>query len=500
MEFTVHEGPVVNISHNGENITFTVSAYDRKTVTNTHGLFRELNNYVRTLPRDVQDSLFEYYKEMKISIDDTYDATTLSSRLKQIITRFYSIVDYGAILDYTKLCVERGESNPNGETVILLPPNPQIELGPNDRAELTYLKHQIIELIAFGIYVRFMLPIWGSYMDVVSKQVGNSYKEYSAFSLLKNTQATELDAFEKLKKYAVFLLEPELNKAIAVYDGAGSFDIYDIIVTQAIVRRLNLNNLSSSELSGFVISYIYNYIRTIPKTINRYFGGPVRDNKNSFKEDKDDGVLDLLRARDKVVPGEMKIQEIGLWDCKLAARQIYPNSDDNIVEAFEKAMLSNSRFCRENFQFAITMMFINRIMEGPCLDYIEFETYYKRAVVVTQSIVYQMGYPLIAALLSANRLEGVPPLLNGAITKLPKELNLALLAKYSHYQEDIRDENDMKVNKGLVKEIEAMVDEFIRGVWEPHVPDLPPYGNIGTTIIIPTDIRIQLANLICDAN
>lgn len=501
MEFTIHEGPVVVVSHKGEELHFDVSAYDRKTIVDTPNLFKEVNDFIGRKSLDVQDNIFGCYINIKNTIEDIYDASLLTDKLRGEVTKMYNLIHYNDVLDYTKYCVELGEVNKKNESAILIPPNPQLRLTDTDRAELTYLKHQTIELLAYAIYLRFMLPVWGTFMSAISSQIGNRFKEYYSFMLLKYTDATEIDAFEKLRQYAEFLLEPDLDKHIAVYEGFGSTDIIDYIVTQAIVRRVSLNTISTDQLSSFIVSYIYNFIRTVPKSINRVVGGAVKDNKSTFKDDNNDSVLDLLRARDNIAQGEVKLQESGLFDCCRTARRIYPNSNDEITKAFEEAMDSNNNFSRENFQFSLTMMFLNSQINGPVLDYVKFEEFYRKAVVIAQSVIYQMGYPVIAALMTAVKLEGNPPLLNGSITRLTKEINLQLLSKFSHYRFDIKDEYDKKSNKGVVNEIEGMVDEFVGSIWEPHVPDIEPYrSNKSSTITIPTDIRVQLANLIYEAN
>lgn len=501
MEFTIHEGPVVVVSHKGEELHFDVSAYDRKTIVDTPNLFKEVNDFIGRKSLDVQDNIFGCYINIKNTIEDIYDASLLTDKLRGEVTKMYNLIHYNDVLDYTKYCVELGEVNKKNENAILIPPNPQLRLTDTDRSELTYLKHQTIELLAYAIYLRFMLPVWGTFMSAISSQIGNRFKEYYSFMLLKYTDATEIDAFEKLRQYAEFLLEPDLDKHIAVYEGFGSTDIIDYIVTQAIVRRVSLNTISTDQLSSFIVSYIYNFIRTVPKSINRVVGGAVKDNKSTFKDDNNDSVLDLLRARDNIAQGEVKLQESGLFDCCRTARRIYPNSNDEITKAFEEAMDSNNNFSRENFQFSLTMMFLNSQINGPVLDYVKFEEFYRKAVVIAQSVIYQMGYPVIAALMTAVKLEGNPPLLNGSITRLTKEINLQLLSKFSHYRFDIKDEYDKKSNKGVVNEIEGMVDEFVGSIWEPHVPDIEPYrSNKSSTITIPTDIRVQLANLIYEAN
>lgn len=501
MEFHIAEGPTIIVKHKDESVVFDITAYDRKTIVETPNLFREANSYLAQLPSDYRNDLFKLYVDVKNTLDEIFDASVLTSATRALVTKIYSLIDYYDVLKYTQACVDIGERNPNSSSAILIPPDPQIELSDTDRSELTYLKHQSIELLAYGIYLRYMLPIWGTYMGAVAGQTGNRYKEYYAFSLVRDTQATEVDAFTKLKDYAEFLLEPELNKTIAVYDGVGSDELPDLIIAQAIVRRVSLNVISTNQLSSFIVSYIYNFIKTVPKSLNRILGGPVKDNKSTFKDDNNDSVLDVLRARDAIAPGTIKLQEIGLWDVCLAARQIYPESKDDIVMAFKDAMSGNANFSRESFQFSLTMMFMNTIINGPSLDYIDFDKYYRSAVVVAQSVIYQMGYPTIAALLSAVKIEGDPPLLNGSITRLTKELNMQILSKYSHYQNDVKDEYDKKGNKAIIKEIEDMVDEFVTYIWEPHVPNIPPYNEQSSSIIhIPTDIRVQIANLICEAN
>lgn len=501
MEFTIHEGPVVIVSHNNETVNFDVSAYDRRTVIDTPNLFREVNNFIGKKSIEAQNDIFRTYKVMKDITEEIYDVQIMSDKLRHEVTKMYTMIPYEDVLKYTEECVKLGEVNPDSQFAILIPPNPQIKLTDTDRSELTYLKHQTIELLAYAIYLRFMLPVWGTFMSLISDQVGNRYKEYFSFMLVKGTEATEVPPFEKLRQYTGFLLEPELNKTIGVYEGFGSVDIIDFIVTLTIVRRVSLNVISTSEPPSFIVAYVYNFIKTIPKAMNRTIGGTVKDNRSSFKDENNDSVLDLLRARDNISSGEIKMQEAGLENCCEVVRNIYPDSNDEITLAFERAMRDNPYFAREDFQFSLTMMFLNSQINGPVLDYVKFDEYYRNAVVIAQSVIYQMGYPVIAALMSAVKVEGNPPLLNGSITRLTKEVNLQLLEKFSHYRYDIKDEYDKKTNKGINAEIENMVDEFIGHIWEPYVPDIEPYNlNKSSIIIIPTDIRIQLANLIYDAN
>jgi len=501
MEFSIHEGPVVIVSYNNETVNFDVSAYDRRSVIDTPNLFREVNNFINTKSTKAQDDIFKCYKKIKDITEEIYDVQIMSDMLRHEITKMYTLIPYEDVLKYTEDCVRLGEVNPGSKSAILIPPNPQIRLTDTDRAELTYLKHQIIELLAYAIYLRFMLPVWGTFMSLISEQVGNQFKEYYSFMLMKGTEATEVPPFEKLRQYADFLLEPELNKTIGVYEGFGSVGIVDFIVTLIIVRRVSLNVISTSEAPSFIVAYIFNFLRTIPKAMGRTIGGSVKDNRSSFKDENNDSVLDLLRARDNISPGEIKMQETGLEDCCEVVRNIYPDSNDEITLAFERAMQNNPNFAREDFQFSLTMMFLNSQINGPVLDYVKFDNCYRNAVVIAQSVIYQMGYPVIAALMTAVKLEGNPPLLNGSITRLTKEVNLQLLEKFSHYRFDIKDEYDKKTNKGIINEIESMVDEFIGHIWEPYVPDIEPYNlNRSSTIVIPTDIRIQLANLIYDAN
>ena len=175
----------IHMRHNGEEIIWSGSSYERARFNNLGGLFTQINEYWSRLTPNRQQNIFDVYKKIKTVLDTVTDFNRAHQRLQVLVKDLYELHNIQEIIRLVVM-----------DTQIVMPVSVKECLGPKDSKDLTYLKTDYQELMSLAVYLRPMVPVWSEYIRNFKEHTGNIYKESLAFSLLSISSAMKFSRWK----------------------------------------------------------------------------------------------------------------------------------------------------------------------------------------------------------------------------------------------------------------------------------------------------------------
>ncbi len=481
--------------HQGEEIIWSGSSYERARFNNVNGLFSQINDYWAKLTENRQQNIFDVYKRIKHVLDTVTDFNRSHQRLQVLVKDLYELHNLQEIIKMVML-----------DSRIVIPPSVKECLGPKDSKDLTYLKIDYQELMAMAVYFRPMVPVWSEYIRNYKEHTGNIYKESLAFALLSLSQAANIGPLERLSWYIDKNIDGEKTSIAAILGGLGSADLPGWLLALAVVRRLAVGEITAPDGSVNIISNIYNFLVNSLDGLDRRFGGRVAEKHNPNNQMGDDNMS---------APENYKIkQEFSLADIDGAAVSI-----DNLDKLIHMAKSVDITIpeelvikCVTGVQGIANAAFQNAIAGWCCKNttsprIIGHLLYDERCNVygVAQAILWHWGFFELAAMQTALPIMGERAAFYGgqSMARLTRDIQDKLLEMYPHYQLT----SDNKGSRGrqdnvAVPAIEAITPSAVANRWNFKGPaELGEItGLTGSAFVCPPDFKNMIARFLIRLN
>lgn len=375
MQLLVEASPIeanralIKAEHNGESVLFSVGSefkdVPKELAEGNHQLFRQYNSYVALKPPAIQQALFDAYKHAHAIIQ------TPMVSVKELNQQLGAVVRN--ILQYFPL--PELEQHVQFAPDIIIPSTLEVAFQTMDNmatfnlneedglvetrrtigtAEKTYLRQDYIELVAFLLAMRSILPIWITYVgdkEATAKEIGNQWREWTAFHLILGTDHYDSNALKRMYRYINAFITEDDSLASAIMGGVSREDFPIWTAANVIVRKLALVDLSgatridarNNRPKGPVLLSVLN--QRVDTKINRHptdFMGRVSE-KRPIGEDPNDNrysLFEATRARQSISPADILHNAIPFEDVYRAAKQFYPRVPNELLSITHAASVS----------------------------------------------------------------------------------------------------------------------------------------------------------------
>lgn len=162
-----------------ETLAFACNTFGKDTFFNKENfqpieLYIQLNDFIKTLPINEQRIIYDAYQQIRYTLDNVIGSNSreLVAALKSYVTMISQVLDidkiYFWINNYTNI-----------RAPIDFKDSYEHDINVNKTAEKTYLKDEYIYLIAYCIALKAFIPLWGEYINLIRKEIGTDFKEYT---------------------------------------------------------------------------------------------------------------------------------------------------------------------------------------------------------------------------------------------------------------------------------------------------------------------------------
>lgn len=244
------------LTHGEERLEFSVSAFAKETLEEGYDIFLQINEYWKQMEHFRRDQTFVIYKAIKSAFEDPdlLDLNLLTIKLQELVGQLYALHPMD---DARHWVIFKSENTriPDSLKEVYQVNNDQ----PGSR-EQTYLRDEYIDLVTYSVLSRLMFPIWGEYLPRSKSDVGNTYKEYKAYSLLARTEMMYSAAAQKLRRYIEANSPPDAPSS-AIIGGMSSEDYPVWVLSLVVTRRVCIGDLRGIDVaSPKLVRYIYNFV------------------------------------------------------------------------------------------------------------------------------------------------------------------------------------------------------------------------------------------------
>jgi hypothetical protein len=510
MQINVHDKSgkgitAISVEHLGETIILSAGSYHSAAIINRDELFKETNEFLATLPKDSQNKLWEIYKRVRdyLSTDDLRSSYFVRAEIEQVVKDIYQIVTYEVLSNYVahaRLLIPADVSEKFEE---------YSDRGRNYR-ERTYIRSDYIDMVALALGLRFVVPVWGVYVQTVTGVNGNAYKESEAVKLIELAGLGEWPPYIRMNEYIEASVEKETTMTM-VMAGLSSEEVPRLLMAMALVRKISIGPLSTTSERDSLARSLFNYVTFTHLRMDGRFQSvtgvvQAKRHRNLDKGDEDNSsVWDDMAQTTEITEGDRQVIEV------------YSEGVENILKRTlcevpmarvqQCISICSRRELRpiEPFQKAIIYWVIRSI--SPEAREILLKRTGFRLMGIAQAVLDHWGFHELAVLISAEEYvsdDGDVFMPSEPRNKITKQQLEVLDAQYPYYRQETKRSEPGKRNNVAVTAIDQVVDWMSGRAWKPHaprdlverIPMLPQMGHF----YISGDIKRQLADMVIHVN
>lgn len=462
-------------------------------------VIQHINAYWATLSPIHQQKIFSAYEKVKHVMCDVYDTIDLIRTLNPIIKELYDLHDLDAMSRWVSY--ESGIRMPNNMVESYI-----ANIDDVRTREKTYIREDYKKLVVLGLALQPMIPIWGEFIHTTKTDTGTNSKEFFAVKLLNDSGLMECDAMVKLQTYITHNIKQDKPAYALVLNSVGTENFPKWLLSNVLVRKLCITELSCISEEATLISSIFNFIGT------KIAGNPAgsleemvkaKDFNRISTDDANTSRLEAFKVKQTIAPGDIEIIEFALDDPHNIARIMCNNLsvvyDPVLLEEFLQSCRSLSSVDIATVQVTLAQYILKNAIPPRGLWYVSKKSVIN-AIAVSQFLVWDSFRP-IACLLSATQSTADELYSSGIDSKIriPPEL-IAEMEALVPYTRVSFNKKKGKVDNPVIKAIDEMASLLSASDWSlnlpPHmVAQVTGQSNI-TRYGCPQDIKIILAKLI----
>ena len=400
MQFIATDTDIVVVEHNGNQIQWSTKIFDSKRLNSSTGVFNDINGFIAKQHAFNQQQIWDIYVKIHECLLTPSSNTQTITNLQNLIADLYQHFDFAAVEHYVKFYCN-----------VFIPDTvkDQHSLEDNNPSR-TYLKTEFIQLAAFTVMLRPMIPIWGEFIRTMASSIAALNKDLTAYRLLSKTQIHHGLVAERLKAYvSAHLGNEEMPAAVILFTGLPSDRIPEWMMSIIIIRRMVISQVTSNTGEiGNLISNIYGYLRNCLRDIETRHS-QIRDKRrDDAKEDETERSLsEDTRVKEALTPGNLQVIEIHAEDCLRLALEMDPTVPPEYVERC--LSLSNSvlnvSITQTSPQIIIAAWMVKSI---PSLSVFTLDKKYAiNVIIAAQAVLFHWDLPTLALLITATPSDNV---------------------------------------------------------------------------------------------
>lgn len=495
----------ISITHKGEQQQIEAGSYTSAAIIGREALFKEVNEFLATLSEEDQDRLWELYSTAigQLASEEMQSSFMIRSSIENIVKEIYKVASYEALSDY----VARAR--------LLIPSDVKehfeefAESGNRNYRNRTYIRSDYQDMVVLALGLRFVVPLWGVYIQNVAAVNGNGFKESEAVKLIELAGVDRWPPYVRMVEFIEASVDKEVSMTMAMAT-LSSEEIPRHLMSMALVRKISIGPLSTDVEKESLARILFNYVTGTQQRMDSRFQsvtGVVQAKRNRLDRGDEDNssVWDEFSQATEITEGDRQLIEVYTERTGDILAKIEPKV--SISRAQQCISIVSRRDSRPvlSFQKALTFWVI-RTISPESRDLLQKLTHF-RLMGIAQAILDQWGYPELAVLVAAEEYidEGgdvfMPSEVRNKITKQQLEI---LDKQYPYWRQETRRQDPGKRNNVAVIAIDQVVEWMSGRAWKPHAPrdiiaKVPGLAQTGH-FYISGDIKRQMADMIIKTN
>ena len=497
----------ITLEHKGAISTWDVSStYSRTQNRNeedidTATLFAEINAYWAHLSIERQSGIWEAFEDIREILEADYQLEAATSKLKQKVATLYQYMPLAELQHFL-----------NFHADINYPSSVRDELDPNanvNRAERTYLKPDYFGLVSLAVALRPMIPIWGQYIDISRRELGNNYKEYQAFGLLYNThlvRSGELDRLREFIEHSIASQTTGDKTFTTVLGGLGTTELPSWLMAMTCVRRLAPATVSGPGDSVNLIAKVHYYVdskmKSLDRDFGRPFGGRVSEKKQTGSGDESNtAVTEMYKIKPDISDGDIVTLNVYAEKPFRMAAVRCPDLPREYLEASLEITKGMDQMDIAPHQTWLVKWLINPVITCRAVDLLTIAPLLN-CIALTQAVLWHWGFYDLAAIVTATAQITNDDFMIGASenrARIPKEHLLKMQERFP-YSPPVKKNLSARQTNVTARAVDRLAEILSKNDWVLNAPPalLEKTSRIGNARILaaPPDLKIQLCNLL----
>lgn len=399
------------VRHKGEEIEWRFGVWatlarkigDETSEEMTEEQFQATNEYMASLPQNVQDKMWANYKEAHQILSEFVTKEEAQKIFMKYSSAIVEDLDEGHLMAWAK---EHGK--------IHIEPSPLLR-SSNPHKHMTYTDQESFELCAFCVAVKILAPIMGSYVELVREKSSRDksatlHKEMNANELFLRTKLADWNVYKRLELYlGVYASRREkILKSLAVR--------YDIPVSRlpallkglTVIRRLMLATVRSGK-NGTIIAFIYMFLDEKISGLAKDVSFKSKFNSRKSDDQEDEAYTDNFRRPEDIDQGTVVSIDDDLSNWIRYAQKLGLNEQEcKTADCILETLIDDPLFhVTDAIHYPVIAMLICNDTYHMAIDKVEYRTL-MGMIAVAAVYCNKMGWSDLAELLLAYRQEVDP--------------------------------------------------------------------------------------------
>lgn len=391
---------VACLRHGTEEFTMDIGIFEKTKYsegTDIGQLFHYLNGYWKYLEQAKQLRIFNIYKEIKFSFENTWELVELTKELYAHSKNLMAEHDVAAIKTWVGIYSDIHWPVDLVESFIPSSDHPITK-------EKTYLKEEYKWLVSMTIALRAMIPIWGEYISKTKGSIGTTYKEMYAYRLLSTSAIYHSEPMERLRTYVEHTIPNDKSKTSAILGGIGTEDFPNWVLGLVVIRKLSVCNLSGVGEDSSLVALIWKFISHKVKSLDNSFIGTIKEkitiDSGGTDSEKKLSKLEGHKAKAELADGDISMLNAYAEDSYRMARHVCPDIDLELVKkSLETCTIFETVPIWES-QILITRMVLKKVLPTKAIFY-QQKSLTASTIAVAQALLWHRKHYELAALVSA---------------------------------------------------------------------------------------------------
>lgn len=501
---------MVTLEHKGMTSTWDVSStYTRsqnqrgreEEEIDTATLFAEINNYWATLSAERQQGIWEVYEDIRAIFEADYELIAATKQLRLKVAALYNFMPTAELQHFLNFHADIDYPSSVHEKI-----NTETNIG---RADSTYLRSDYFGLVTLSVALRPMIPIWGAYIDISRRELGNNYKEHQAYGLLYYTQLTRSTEIQRLLEYIESKVAPQITgdkNFTTIMGGLGSVELPNYLRALTCVRKLAIATVSGPGDKVNLIAKVHFFVDSKMKSLDRDFGrrfnGKISEKKlTGGAMDDNTSVVEMFKIKPDLSDGDIVILNVYAEDPWRMAAVRCPDLPPDLLRSSLEAASKLDQIDISPHQTWLVKWIINPVIPAKGVDVLTIDPL-KNCMAVTQAVLWHWGFYDLAAMVTA-----IPQFTGDDIVmgvehgrqRIQREQLTRMQEKFP-YALAVKKQTAVRQSNVAARAVDKLADVLNRSDWILNGPPalLEKTSRIGNSKVLtaPPDLKIQLANLI----
>ncbi|WJJ54879.1 hypothetical protein [Xanthomonas phage RTH11] len=497
----------ITLEHKGKISNWDVSStYSRTQNRNeeeidTETLFAEINSYWASLSVDRQAGIWEAFESIRLIFEADYQLEAATAKLKQKVAVLYNYMPLAEIQHHLNFHADIQYPSSVRETLD--------QTSGNSRAERTYLRQDYFGLVSLSVALRPMIPIWGQFIDISRRELGNNYKEFQAFGLLYDTHLVRSNEIERLREFIQSSIASQTtgDKTFTpVLGGLGTTELPYWLMAMTCVRRLAPATVSGSgdvvNLIAKVHYYVDSKMKSLDRDFGRGFGGKVSEKKQTgAADDSNTSVVEMYKIKPDISDGDIVTLNVYAEDPFRMAAVRCPDLPPELLEASLAVALKLAAEDTYDQQKWLVKWIIDPVITAKAVDLLTIEPLLK-CMAVTQAVLWHWGfYDLAAMVTSIPQVSGDDMMIGVSEnrSRIPKE-HLMRMQDRHPFSPPVKKNSSARQANVAARAVDRLADVLSKNDWILNAPPAlaEKTSRIGNSRMLsaPPNLKIQLSDLL----